>query len=467
MKIITYLKICALSCSMLFLSLNSVYVTEENSLETAQNDDYQAQERKFNFKKDCNHKDCHFSKPCNFQKDCYFSSFCSSSKDCNCQNSSTHCLFSKDCNKKDCDFSFKSSNCTITIKKVPFTISEPGVYCLADDFTISNNSACTGITIQASNVVLNLNGFSLSGGLHGIVIADCSINVIIQNGSIENTQSEGILVGKGSRNIQLVDLRLINTNLNGSCPGLAGILFNGTFSDGIKNSSIKNIFISQGIGSAIQLNFVQDCKISGCYAYAITDSPTLNATGFYIVNSNNVVVQDCATFNILASNTNNSSRGFWVQNSNNILFLESQASQSVAIAPAITAIGFSITNGECIECDMCTSSSQQGITANGFSSEMSTASLFNDCNACNNAGNGFLLSGDTNSCISHSISSINSINGFLVTNGSTNCTIGKSKAIANGATGFNLSTGNTNIIFFDNFAAHNIMGNLDGDMTSC
>src|ERR1700733_7888873 len=62
-----------------------------------------------------------------------------------------------------------STSCELQkIKKVPYTIKCSGVYCLTDDFTIEMSTTCsfcaTGITINASNVVLNLNGYTLSSG---------------------------------------------------------------------------------------------------------------------------------------------------------------------------------------------------------------------------------------------------------------------------------------------------------------
>jgi hypothetical protein len=53
----------------------------------------------------------------------------------------------------------ESLQCT-TISSVPLTISAPGSYCLTGDLAISSGTA---INIQSDNVVLDLNGHTLSG----------------------------------------------------------------------------------------------------------------------------------------------------------------------------------------------------------------------------------------------------------------------------------------------------------------
>lgn len=91
------------------------------------------------------------------------------------------------------------------ISALPFTISEPGSYYLA----ASLNSTNTGITVNASDVTIDLMGFTLSGGQNinhpGIRVAggnDVPLrNVVIRNGGIrqfgtgvlmENTQGGSV-----------------------------------------------------------------------------------------------------------------------------------------------------------------------------------------------------------------------------------------------------------------------------------
>jgi nitrous oxidase accessory protein NosD len=72
------------------------------------------------------------------------------------------------------------------IESVPFTITKAGTYVLDGDLTLSGTSQ-TGITVNASNVVIDLAGFSLatSGTTNfGITVPSTATNVTIQNGTI-------------------------------------------------------------------------------------------------------------------------------------------------------------------------------------------------------------------------------------------------------------------------------------------
>jgi parallel beta-helix repeat protein len=88
----------------------------------------------------------------------------------------------------------ETTKCT-SIKKLPATINNSGVYCLTNSLstTITTGSA---ITIAASNVVFDLNGFSLDGSSAGMgttafgISAEQRQNVTVKNGIVR-----GFLVG--------------------------------------------------------------------------------------------------------------------------------------------------------------------------------------------------------------------------------------------------------------------------------
>jgi len=72
------------------------------------------------------------------------------------------------------------------ISRLPATISKPGKYRLAKDLSISG-SAVTAISITTSNVVLDMNGFTLTGTAAGSVSTAINITgsyVTVRNGSI-------------------------------------------------------------------------------------------------------------------------------------------------------------------------------------------------------------------------------------------------------------------------------------------
>jgi len=78
------------------------------------------------------------------------------------------------------------------ISSAPFTITNPGSYYLTTNLfgTVANN----GITINSGNVVLDLEGFSLSGatgGNYGIYVNSTCTNVTVRNGTLRGWSSGG------------------------------------------------------------------------------------------------------------------------------------------------------------------------------------------------------------------------------------------------------------------------------------
>jgi hypothetical protein len=80
------------------------------------------------------------------------------------------------------------TQCT-PISSVPYTIAAPGIYCVTGDL-MTNSANTPAITINANNVVLDLNGHRLGGGgagagtqASGIFAADRK-NITIRNGTI-------------------------------------------------------------------------------------------------------------------------------------------------------------------------------------------------------------------------------------------------------------------------------------------
>lgn len=75
-------------------------------------------------------------------------------------------------------------NCT-AITSVPFTISAAGIYCLTDDLDYTTGSAAAAIQIDASHVVLDLNGWSLKGeSTYGVAAGPDVRHVTVKNGTI-------------------------------------------------------------------------------------------------------------------------------------------------------------------------------------------------------------------------------------------------------------------------------------------
>ncbi len=92
----------------------------------------------------------------------------------------------------------------------PITISQPGSYVLTSDITVSGTGV-NGIRIEADNVTLDLNGFSLigSGALIGVYILDVT-DVEIRNGTVRNFDSRAISCSQSGKGIRIIGIRAIS-----------------------------------------------------------------------------------------------------------------------------------------------------------------------------------------------------------------------------------------------------------------
>jgi hypothetical protein len=131
-----------------------------------------------------------------------------------------------------------------TITSVPITISTPGKYVLKKDLTL--NSGGTAITVTASNVTINLNGFTLIDGpvpnQNIGVNADGVDNLIIQNGTISQFQgAAGIQISSGSGHML--------QNLQVQSFGNAGITLTGCNACTIATCEVSKNFLTRSSNS--------------------------------------------------------------------------------------------------------------------------------------------------------------------------------------------------------------------------
>ncbi|MEM7392649.1 MAG: right-handed parallel beta-helix repeat-containing protein [Verrucomicrobiota bacterium] len=106
------------------------------------------------------------------------------------------------------------------IESLPFTISQSGSYFVTDDLTGSNGVA--GITITASDVTLDLSGFTLfgvAGSLDGIDMTAAMTNNLIRNGTLRGWGQSGIRGLASMRSCTFEGLRLIENDDDGIVAG--------------------------------------------------------------------------------------------------------------------------------------------------------------------------------------------------------------------------------------------------------
>ena len=116
------------------------------------------------------------------------------------------------------------TNCT-EITDVPFTITAPGIYCLKKNLTNTTNPApaylAGAIEIEADNVTLDLNGFSLSNKLAGPanrmngIVSFYRQNTIVRNGHVEGFATAVLLGGLWAQRSLIENIRANASNVNG------------------------------------------------------------------------------------------------------------------------------------------------------------------------------------------------------------------------------------------------------------
>ena len=108
----------------------------------------------------------------------------------------------------------------------PVTIEEPGSYFLASNIDAAGLPA---VIIRASNVNLDLNGFTISGSQDnlGVVLADNTLDVVLRNGTIRSF-AQG-LINAGVTRVTLSNLTIAENLRNGVGVDRGGI---GVFIDG-------------------------------------------------------------------------------------------------------------------------------------------------------------------------------------------------------------------------------------------
>lgn len=139
------------------------------------------------------------------------------------------------------------------ISSVPFTISIPGSYYVTTNLTVPG--AASAITINANNVTLDLNGFTLTGvnQLFDGILAESETNILIRNGAINN-----FAVGVDAYSASAVSVEHIRvSNVEGYGIFLLGsAMARDCMVSGTTETGFDGIFVNGGV--------VVDCVVSGC-----------------------------------------------------------------------------------------------------------------------------------------------------------------------------------------------------------
>lgn len=336
------------------------------------------------------------------------------------------------------------------ISSIPYTISTPGSYYLTGNLT----SGAAGISIDADDVTLDLNGFEISfspgAGVYGVSIVNIHRNITVRNGSVR-VPTGGVVAPASSCTQLLVE----NVRVDVSAGSGLGIY--------LGNNGIVTGCAVRGNSSAAGIHTGFSSKVVGCIVvgqssgpsaygievgdYSMVTGCTANSNGTAgIQGGRGCIVTDCvadvnAGFGIavIDSSTitnctarNNGTHGFNVGTGST---LTNCAAASNNVHGILTGTGSTLTN--------CTSGSNvaDGISAGSGSTltnctaqdntgdgiEAANNATIKNCTVATNSGNGIRAS--SNTLIQGCTARNNDGNGILAGDG---CLISDSVANLNG-----------------------------------
>lgn len=172
-----------------------------------------------------------------------------------------------------------------------FTINNPGVYKLSDNIAFNPVGAGAAITINASNVILDLQCFTirqanLIANVNGIEVIANKQNILIINGAITSMTNNGIDISSGNSNIAIADMQLR------SC--LKGISLNGTSISPITVFGITGLeLLANGTGASFtfaERGMINDCEVANNIS-----------AGFEFISSFSNTLDSCTISNTIAA----------------------------------------------------------------------------------------------------------------------------------------------------------------------
>ena len=284
-----------------------------------------------------------------------------------------------------------------------YTITEPGIYCLAEDVTFTGSGNAITINNTQPQVFLDLKGHSITGdgtGV-GIFITNTAYGTTVYNGSITECDIAISLLDSTQVILSNLNISLCNSYgiYTGGMGGSGGIFIMDCFVRDIINTGISlNIQgLSRIINTIVTLTGGTGIQVSDCFECFLDTVNVINCAGYgYLVNSflsesnvvtfENCIAEACQSGGFIAdANTGNVGA---------LLYKDCRAIACDANGFDLVASVFSIDSVEYLNCEA------KGLLGNGFSS--------------NTNGSGSNISSVTyKNCFSH----LNSANGGIGANG--------------------------------------------------
>jgi hypothetical protein len=199
------------------------------------------------------------------------------------------------------------------IRSIPpegIIISSPGEYQFTDDIIwMPNASSSAAISILANDVVLNLNGFTLTvvppASRNGLQLNGIRLGIsdhdyttcdaiIIKNGKIDGATYYGVSVFQ-STNIEISNITVKNINYNEtSKPGLTacGIFIDSSENFNVINCFVQNMNVEAPSCAGIQIISSINGNVSGCGMQDFFNSDG-GVQGFSYIESSNITTDSC------------------------------------------------------------------------------------------------------------------------------------------------------------------------------
>ncbi len=205
---------------------------------------------------------------------------------------------------------------TIRQEDLPYVITEPGKYTLCSNVSNLTNFSGSAISIQANNVTLNLNSYTIdwTGGSIGVEVTSGVQFITVGNGIIQNATTFGISVDANATDVNLINLVASNQGTAGVFVDQGVLRLNMQGVEGINTQGAGSINMIIGqqpstIGGPIFQNMqpasgglimrgtsanpISDVSIKSCsFSNNTASNGVINAVGIFSNYANNIVIDD-------------------------------------------------------------------------------------------------------------------------------------------------------------------------------
>jgi Right handed beta helix region len=333
---------------------------------------------------------------------------------------------------------------------LPITIASEGSYYLTSNIVASAGYTGNGISVAASNVTVDLNGFEIvgvSGSGAGIFLNGSVANFTARNGTIRNWGSDAINAA-GNQRTRVESLRVLNNGLGLDLDAGASVLqctANGNFGGGIivlDRSVVRDSEASANSGNGISAgpaSILQGCSASSntSHGFVATACSLLDcaatSNGINVSTTANIDGFNISSFSSITGCTSTGNTGYGLHvvaaNQNDGATISNSTFSGNLVGGIYAIAGTTVTNCSVNGNGNGASGTTHGIDALG-------GVLISGCNISNNVGYGIFLNGANNRVVGNNLVA-NSFAGIILNTGTANVVDGN-QLIANGGVGINI-----------------------------